>query len=208
MDVYARVFVCVNVLAAAGEPVCPGVVLGICPKQETQARHPSTDKEAISVLFSSFISFFFFFLQWCRRGQCVKYGEHGPRAVHGQWSAWSQWSDCSRTCGGGVMHRERSCTSPRYTHTCTHLYSHNMIHHLHANTLDQNKMPNSWQSDSCCHAADSKNLSCSLGQKVILEGYMSQKLSFVNTWKRCLPGSCQHEYLHVFCTHTHAQMQW
>ncbi|XP_027871688.1 A disintegrin and metalloproteinase with thrombospondin motifs 18 isoform X1 [Xiphophorus couchianus] len=50
---------------------------------------------------------------WCRRGQCVKYGEHGPRSVHGQWSAWSQWSDCSRTCGGGVMFRERSCTNPR-----------------------------------------------------------------------------------------------
>ncbi|XP_060898491.1 A disintegrin and metalloproteinase with thrombospondin motifs 18 isoform X1 [Labrus mixtus] len=50
---------------------------------------------------------------WCRRGQCVKYGEHGPRAVHGQWSSWSQWSDCSRTCGGGVMYRERSCSSPR-----------------------------------------------------------------------------------------------
>lgn len=50
---------------------------------------------------------------WCRRGQCVKYGEHGPKAVHGQWSSWSEWSDCSRTCGGGVMFRERSCTSPR-----------------------------------------------------------------------------------------------
>ncbi|KAM4602429.1 A disintegrin and metalloproteinase with thrombospondin motifs 18 [Polymixia lowei] len=50
---------------------------------------------------------------WCRRGQCVKHGEHGPRAVHGQWSGWSQWSECSRTCGGGVMYKERSCTSPR-----------------------------------------------------------------------------------------------
>ncbi|KAM9409006.1 A disintegrin and metalloproteinase with thrombospondin motifs 18 [Pholidichthys leucotaenia] len=50
---------------------------------------------------------------WCRRGQCVKYGEHGPKAIHGQWSAWSQWSDCSRSCGGGVMYRERTCTSPR-----------------------------------------------------------------------------------------------
>uniref|UniRef100_A0AAV2LRI6 Peptidase M12B domain-containing protein n=1 Tax=Knipowitschia caucasica TaxID=637954 RepID=A0AAV2LRI6_KNICA len=52
---------------------------------------------------------------WCRRGQCVKYGEHGPKAVHGQWSTWSEWSDCSRTCGGGVMYRERSCSSPRNT---------------------------------------------------------------------------------------------
>ncbi|XP_072574335.1 A disintegrin and metalloproteinase with thrombospondin motifs 18 [Paramormyrops kingsleyae] len=50
---------------------------------------------------------------WCRRGHCVKFGDGGPRAVHGQWSTWSMWSDCSRSCGGGVMHRERHCNSPR-----------------------------------------------------------------------------------------------
>ncbi|XP_061101201.1 A disintegrin and metalloproteinase with thrombospondin motifs 18-like [Conger conger] len=50
---------------------------------------------------------------WCRRGQCVRLGDHGPRAVHGQWSEWSTWSDCSRTCGGGVMSRERFCNKPR-----------------------------------------------------------------------------------------------
>ncbi|XP_062845344.1 A disintegrin and metalloproteinase with thrombospondin motifs 18 [Trichomycterus rosablanca] len=54
---------------------------------------------------------------WCRKGQCVKFGDHGPLAVHGQWSSWSDWSDCSRSCGGGVMYRERSCNSPRPQHS-------------------------------------------------------------------------------------------
>uniref|UniRef100_A0A8C5NP99 ADAM metallopeptidase with thrombospondin type 1 motif 18 n=1 Tax=Junco hyemalis TaxID=40217 RepID=A0A8C5NP99_JUNHY len=50
---------------------------------------------------------------WCRRGQCVQYGEHGPKPVHGQWSAWSQWSECTRTCGGGVTYQERHCNNPK-----------------------------------------------------------------------------------------------
>ncbi|XP_043921013.1 A disintegrin and metalloproteinase with thrombospondin motifs 16 [Protopterus annectens] len=50
---------------------------------------------------------------WCRRGQCVKYGDDGPKPVHGQWSGWSSWSSCSRTCGGGVTYQERHCTNPR-----------------------------------------------------------------------------------------------
>ncbi|XP_068882689.1 A disintegrin and metalloproteinase with thrombospondin motifs 18 isoform X1 [Aphelocoma coerulescens] len=50
---------------------------------------------------------------WCRRGQCVRYGDHGPKPVNGQWSAWSEWSECTRTCGGGVTYQERHCNNPK-----------------------------------------------------------------------------------------------
>ncbi|RMC09009.1 hypothetical protein DUI87_14008 [Hirundo rustica rustica] len=53
------------------------------------------------------------FVKWCRRGQCVRYGDHGPKPVHGQWSAWSQWAECTRTCGGGVTYQERHCNNPK-----------------------------------------------------------------------------------------------
>ncbi|XP_056901633.1 A disintegrin and metalloproteinase with thrombospondin motifs 16 [Takifugu flavidus] len=50
---------------------------------------------------------------WCRRGQCVKRGDEGPRPQHGQWSDWSSWSACSRSCESGVTYRERHCNNPR-----------------------------------------------------------------------------------------------
>ncbi|KAL6108924.1 adamts16 [Pungitius sinensis] len=50
---------------------------------------------------------------WCRRGQCVKQGDEGPRPQHGQWSAWSSSSACSRSCESGVTYRERQCNNPR-----------------------------------------------------------------------------------------------
>ncbi|XP_016097777.1 A disintegrin and metalloproteinase with thrombospondin motifs 16 [Sinocyclocheilus grahami] len=53
------------------------------------------------------------FKKWCRRGQCVKQGDEGPKPVHGQWSSWSGWSSCSRSCESGVTYRERHCSSPR-----------------------------------------------------------------------------------------------
>uniref|UniRef100_A0A3Q3KD59 ADAM metallopeptidase with thrombospondin type 1 motif, 16 n=1 Tax=Monopterus albus TaxID=43700 RepID=A0A3Q3KD59_MONAL len=50
---------------------------------------------------------------WCRRGQCVKQGDEGPRPQHGSWSDWSSWSACSRSCESGVTYRDRQCNNPR-----------------------------------------------------------------------------------------------
>ncbi|XP_062817654.1 A disintegrin and metalloproteinase with thrombospondin motifs 18 isoform X3 [Anolis carolinensis] len=53
---------------------------------------------------------------WCRRGQCVRYGDYGPKPINGQWSTWSKWMDCSRTCGVGVTYQERNCNNPKPQH--------------------------------------------------------------------------------------------
>ncbi|XP_064027482.1 A disintegrin and metalloproteinase with thrombospondin motifs 13 isoform X5 [Pogoniulus pusillus] len=52
--------------------------------------------------------------KWCSKGQCSSLEELNPMAVvHGQWSAWSPFSSCSRSCGGGVVSRQRFCNNPR-----------------------------------------------------------------------------------------------
>ncbi|XP_074059697.1 A disintegrin and metalloproteinase with thrombospondin motifs 18 [Macrotis lagotis] len=80
--------------------------------------------------------------KWCRRGQCVKFGEHGPRPIHGHWSEWSAWSECTRTCGGGVTQQERYCTNPKPQHGgkfcsgSSRLYQLCNVHPCPANSVD------------------------------------------------------------------------
>ena len=32
--------------------------------------------------------------------------------VDGKWAIWGKYSECSKTCGGGIRTRKRSCTNP------------------------------------------------------------------------------------------------
>ena len=58
------------------------------------------------------------FSEWSREGLDVNLSDHycvslsGAGDVDGGFSEWSSWTQCSKSCGGGVKVRERSCTNP------------------------------------------------------------------------------------------------
>ncbi|XP_073256310.1 A disintegrin and metalloproteinase with thrombospondin motifs 18-like [Porites lutea] len=47
---------------------------------------------------------------WCIKGACV---DDGTSKINGGWSAWrKKYEKCTRTCGGGIQWKTRTCTNP------------------------------------------------------------------------------------------------
>lgn len=112
----------VHVLAIAASPGCPGVVLGICPTPETQARHPSTDLQVISVLPNHFFPSFFR-SSGVERVSAWNMGSMvlGPSMASGQ-NGPSGLTAPEPVEEGSCTGSDPALTPGSYAHTCRHLF--------------------------------------------------------------------------------------
>ncbi|XP_055969353.1 A disintegrin and metalloproteinase with thrombospondin motifs 14 [Sorex fumeus] len=50
--------------------------------------------------------------KWCFKGHCIWKSPEQAYGLDGGWSSWNSFGSCSRSCGGGVRSRSRSCDNP------------------------------------------------------------------------------------------------
>lgn len=171
---------CVCALALAEGSGYSGVVLGIYPVQEAQARSPgprsNTDKEAISVRV---------FLSFPSRSFCPVVSAGSVCQI---WGAWSEGS--SRPVVGLVPVVGLFSNVWRRSHVQGALLHQPEVHFIYMTykfhsspSFSCHQLAKQMTKWFCCQCGCfyNENLTRSLGQKAILKSCMSQNPSFLNT---------------------------